>query len=113
MHIPKIPLKEVPEYVKLIIPAGTYKAKIVDVQKPRALQSKSYIFSVGFVMEIPFEEGPRKVWQYYAGYPATTSMLWRNRKLWIGTEVEVQIRIKQFEERIFNDATIIWPEEST
>ena len=98
--------------MKSLIPTGNYTAKIVDVEEPKASIVRDSVYRTCFVLEIQQEQGPRKLWCFYAGYLPTIQMIYANRKLWIGTDVTVQVRIKKHDDRSYNDAFIIWPQEN-
>lgn len=106
--VPRIPkMGGLNETIHEVLVQGTYKGKIVEVQEPKQMVSKP-MFRIAIVLEV---EG-RKGFCYYCGYLPAMHLIWCMKSFLIGQEVEVRVRVREFQGHYHNSFDIIWKDQS-
>jgi hypothetical protein len=95
-----------------IVPKGMYKCKIAEIQEPQPMRSQEFMYHVPLVLVVSegASEG-RKLWHHVAGFLPACQLIYCNRHLFIGMEVDVRVKIMQHGDRNYNPTWIIWPNE--
>jgi hypothetical protein len=90
-----------------LLAEGTYVGKILDFDEPH----ESKIRYERFFMRIKVKVEGHVLTTYVVGYRDAIRMLYHSKPFWIGKDVQVQIRHREFgpenEKRIFPDTRIL------
>jgi hypothetical protein len=103
MRVPNV-ARQVPPEPPVLLPEGEYDAVIERIDEPVRMKTRDYMFRVAFVLRC---EG-QLLFVNYPGLPDTSILIYRNRKLWIGTTIRVKVRTVQHGEHKYNDTRILW-----
>lgn len=109
--VPEVPLvtQEVPDHLKIPLDRGRYKAKIVDFQEPKLSNSGRH-WILGIKLELEHQPD-RSCYTFMSGHLPAIRMIQSLSKHWVGMIVEVDVRITEYNERLYNSFNIIWPQE--
>lgn len=107
--VPDVPLvtQEVPDHLQIPLDKGRYKAQIVDFQEPRISNSGRYWF---LGIKLKLEHQPDRVcYTFMSGHLPAMRMIQSLSKYWMGMVVEVDVRVREYDNRLYNSFDIIWP----
>lgn len=93
----------------LLVHGKVYDGVIERIDEPTPMKSMAYMYRVMFILNV---EG-QKVYTNYPGLLHTALLIYRNRQLWIGKTVKVRIRVVQYHQENYYDATINWEDSQS
>lgn len=108
-RVPDVDVREKRDPAIAPLPKGIYRCKIVDFGTPQPSKVREFNFHMR--IRLKPVDSDRYLYAYVAGFLSIVMMVYRARKHWIDSEVDVRVCIHNWNGYERNTADIIWTVE--